>query len=291
MANVIARLLGQGAAEPPEIAAALARLDALAAESPPLAGAVALQAAILRALGGPALGGALAVPAEEARRERAAGTPLLRSMPAPLDAEALRGAALRLADALRAAGAVGADEIGRAIRRQAIDIAQLARDVLGGDSAALGARAGALGLDAGLLGTLLRFSMLPTLRHLAEQLAPLRAGRWPHGYCPTCGGWPLLAEQRGLDQTRHLRCGLCAGEWPLDRMCCPFCATRDHTLLGALFVEGREQQRAVTCDACGSYLKVLATLVPIPPLELAVHDLATVHLDIVARERGYTSPE
>jgi hypothetical protein len=35
---------------------------------------------------------------------------------------------------------------------------------------------------------------------------------------------------------------------------------------------------------------VIATLMSIPPIELAVHDLATIHLDMVAIERGYIAP-
>ena len=57
-----------------------------------------------------------------------------------------------------------------------------------------------------------------------------------------------------------------------------------------MHVEGEDQKRAVTCDQCRSYIKVLATLMPIPPIELAVHDLATIHLDMAALERGYTPP-
>jgi FdhE protein len=286
---LLARLRRRGAPPSPELTAALDQLDRLAAEAPELAGAATLQAALLRALGAPALVGALDIPGDLARTKLAGGTPLLRGEQVPLDATALRASALRLCAAMRAQGALEAAPIAEALRQRTLDLAELAHVVLAGDDAALEGRAGALGLDRGALGTLLRFSLFPSLRQLAEQLAPLRLVPWRHGYCPTCGSWPLLAEQRGLDQARYLRCGLCATAWPLDRMLCPVCATRDHNQLGALFVEGREQERAATCDACGCYLKVLATLVPIPPLELAVRDVATIHLDIVARERGYTS--
>ncbi|HMQ34669.1 MAG TPA: formate dehydrogenase accessory protein FdhE, partial [Chloroflexaceae bacterium] len=68
---------------------------------------------------------------------------------------------------------------------------------------------------------------------------------------------------------------------------CAFCGNRDHERLAALHVEGEEQRRAVTCDECRGYLKVLNALTPIPPYELPVLDLATLHLDMAALERGY----
>ncbi|HEX9373562.1 MAG TPA: formate dehydrogenase accessory protein FdhE, partial [Roseiflexaceae bacterium] len=163
--------------------------------------------------------------------------------------------------------------------------------VLGGQVASARARAGALGLPADLLGIVLRFGMFPELERVAAQLAPLReATPWRQGYCPTCGSWPLLGEYRGLDQARFLRCGLCASAWATDRLLCPFCGSRDHADLGYLHVEGEEHRRAATCERCRGYVKMLMTLAPIPPLELAVYDLDTIHLDMVARERGYAAP-
>jgi formate dehydrogenase maturation protein FdhE len=66
--------------------------------------------------------------------------------------------------------------------------------------------------------------------------------------------------------------------------------SRNHEDLGYLHVEGADQQRAITCEQCHGYVKVLASLMAIPPLELVVQDLATLHLDMIALERGYTPP-
>jgi len=191
----------------------------------------------------------------------------------------------------RQPGRAAADEIAAAIGQGALDVAELVQAVLEGRADAVRERAAALGLDDQLLCTLLRFSLFPALEQLAAQLAPLRAlATWQHGYCPTCGSWPLLGEYRGLEQTRFLRCGLCATGWPLDRLLCPFCGCRDHQQLGYLHVEDDQQQRAATCGQCRCYNKTIATLGPIPPIELAVYDLATIHLDMVAIEHGYLAP-
>src|SRR5438270_108581 len=65
--------------------------------------------------------------------------------------------------------------------------------VIAGRSEEVRGHAEALQLDPDLVATLLRFVLFPQFTALAAQLAPLREGSaWPHGFCPTCGSWPLL---------------------------------------------------------------------------------------------------
>jgi FdhE protein len=106
-----------------------------------------------------------------------------------------------------------------------------------------------------------------------------------------CGSWPLLGEFRGLEQTRYLRCGLCAASWAFPRLCCPFCATNDHRQLGYLHVEGEEgKERAATCDACQGYIKMVSSLQELTGPGLLVKDLSTVPLDLAASQRGFFVP-
>jgi FdhE protein len=106
-----------------------------------------------------------------------------------------------------------------------------------------------------------------------------------------CGSFPKLGEFRGLEQTRLLRCGLCAAEWAFARLRCPGCDNRDHRQLGYLSVEGEEGKwRAATCEACRQYVKMVSTLSPLPPLQLLVTDVATVHLDLLAADQGFAPP-
>ena len=44
---------------------------------------------------------------------------------------------------------------------------------------------------------------------------------WQQGYCPICGGWPLLAELRGIELAQYLRCAACGSGWRSRRMFCP----------------------------------------------------------------------
>jgi len=103
---------------------------------------------------------------------------------------------------------------------------------------------------ADLVLTLLRLTLLPCLETRAMQLAPLRASQpWGRGYCPTCGAWPVLAEQRGLGTMALFALCLCASSWEVDRLLCPFCTTRDFHVLGYLQVEGEAPQASVSPPA------------------------------------------
>jgi FdhE protein len=278
----------------PDLASALDRLDRLGAGDPSLRDAAGLQSAILRAIyRSPPLAGAIELTADHARDKLHGSVPLLRGERVPLDSAAIRSLMLDLCRAERQSESRSgaAAEIAVAIEQGRLDTTDLVAAVLDGQAPAIREQAAALEIDADLLCTLLRFSLFPALEQLAAQLAPLRGlAAWQAGYCPTCGSWPLLSEYRGLDQARFLRCGLCATEWSLDRQLCPFCGCRDHQQLGYLHIEGDLQKRAATCEQCQCYNKTLATLVPIPPIELAVDDLATIHLDIIALEHGYLAP-
>lgn len=289
MAKSIGKLFGRRVPPPPPVAAALEALARLAEEEPSLAEAAALQSALLTAsVAGPPQSFELILGTDEAAQKLAQGVPLLRGEELRIDGAALAATFGRLAEAAKQHGVAGADAAARALRQKRLDPHALALAVLDGDPEPLSHAAEAEELPPDLLRTLLRWSLFGPLSALAERLAPLRAPvSWSHGYCPTCGGWPLLAEQRGLDQQRYLRCGLCATAWTSDRLVCPFCANRDYEQLGYLFLDGKEQRRAATCNSCHGYLKVLNALTPFPAYELPVLDLATLHLDMVALERGY----
>ncbi|MFL5494306.1 MAG: formate dehydrogenase accessory protein FdhE, partial [Gemmatimonadales bacterium] len=109
---------------------------------------------------------------------------------------------------------------------------------------------------------------------------------------PICAAWPILSERRGLDRTRRLRCGRCAGDWEIQWLCCIYCGEREHERLGSLVLEdGGEKLKVETCASCRGYLKSVATLQGMPGFELLLEDLETVELDLVALGRGYRRPE
>jgi FdhE protein len=104
-----------------------------------------------------------------------------------------------------------------------------------------------------------------------------------------CGSSPSLSEIQGKEGARRLRCGLCGAGWRYPHLKCAFCQNGDYKLLSNLTVEGEEEQyRIVACEVCHGYIKVVKTFEPIPVDMLPVHDLATLHLDLIAAEHGYT---
>jgi FdhE protein len=159
------------------------------------------------------------------------------------------------------------------------------------DCAAIDEIAQVNGLDPKALAPVAELATLPLLRACGRLLAGQVSPGWARGYCPICGSWPSLSERRGLDRTRRLRCGRCAGDWEIEWLYCLYCGEREHGRLGSLIDEAREDGPKVdTCATCGCYVKSLATLQAISPLELLLQDLETVELDLVALERGFHRP-
>ncbi|MCG8350672.1 MAG: formate dehydrogenase accessory protein FdhE [Chloroflexales bacterium] len=296
MAKTFARIFKRQTADSATIAGAVDKLAKLSATYPDLQAAAALQAALLRTMyAAPAPVQSLDISAETAAIRLIAGTPLLHGVALPFREQDLRALFLRLCASARNQSenhTSTAAVLEQAVQRGRLDLWALSHRLIGGEGSTLATDLDTQDLPAALTMTLLRLALLPFLEQVAVQLAPLRAGQsWQQGYCPSCGAWPILAEQRGLEQFRYLRCGLCTDSWEVDRIWCVFCHNRDHLQLGYVQVEGEEQkQRAATCDVCHSYLKLRSTLTPLSAPELLVEEVALAHLDLIALDKGYAPP-
>jgi FdhE protein len=155
------------------------------------------------------------------------------------------------------------------------------------------------GVDADLLTTVAAQSVAPLLRAYAERLLPMverlddgapDGAVWQRGYCPVCGGWPSLAELRGVELALFLRCAACGSGWRSQRLSCPYCGNDDYRSLQTLIVDGEKRFRISVCERCKGYLKVGNAFDPPPPQLLALDDVASLHLDVAALERGYHRP-
>lgn len=160
------------------------------------------------------------------------------------------------------------------------------------DQGELGVLARETGVDSSALASVAHLAAVPVLQSCGRALESHVPRSWPHGHCPICASWPILAERRGLDRTRRLRCGRCGGEWEVQWLCCIYCGERQHERLGSLVPEDQgELLKVETCQSCRGYLKSVATLQRIPPFELLLQDLETVEFDLVALDREYRRPE
>ncbi len=155
------------------------------------------------------------------------------------------------------------------------------------------------GVDPDLLRALARQAVAPVLRAYAEHLLPIvervddgatDGAHWLRGYCPICGAWPLLGELRGVELAEFVRCSACGSAWRWRRIACPFCATDDYRQQRTLHIHGEQRFRVSVCERCKGYLKVGNAFDPPPAELLGLDDLASMHLDVVAIERGYHRP-
>jgi FdhE protein len=111
------------------------------------------------------------------------------------------------------------------------------------------------------------------------------------GYCPVCGAWPALAEVRGIERSRYLRCGRCGGQWQAHLLFCPYCGTTDHREQISLVPENSSKSAIDACKRCLGYVKTFTTLQGSPPAKVILDDLASVELDVAAAAQGYKRPE
>jgi FdhE protein len=219
------------------------------------------------------------------------GAPLLQSYTLlELDTGWLQQLVHRLAAAANH-GTSGAQPLGP-YRPDRGEVVRLLSAVTREDRDDLAAIAAKAGVEPGPLASIAYLAAIPVLANCARLLQSQLPHAWSQGYCPLCGAWPVLAEQRGLDRTRWLRCGRCTGAWEVEPLWCSYCGERDHRKLGSLVLDGAGDTLKVdTCESCRGYLKSIATLQAIPPFELLLQDLETVELDLVALERGYERRE
>ena len=139
---------------------------------------------------------------------------------------------------------------------------------------------------AGLLRYLGWTALARYLRPLVDAFGCWRDEvHWLCSYCPTCGSAPAMAQLTGTDpgRLRLLSCGCCSTRWRYRRTGCPFCERGDDHRLAALAVEGEGCLRIDYCDSCRAYLK---TYDGQGSETLLLADWTSLHLDIIARDRG-----
>ena len=182
-----------------------------------------------------------------------------------------------------------AAQVGKIEQALADDTLDLRTLMAGGGSEQEIARTAAdRGLDAQVLLFLVRSSTRPAIEAESERLRgelDLESSRT--GHCPVCGSLPALGLLKGDGGRRYSLCSRCACQWRVDRLACPVCGNKEPAALHYFCDEGEEAHRIDLCDACRHYVKTIDCRSlgdPDPDLE----DLATLHLDVVALEKGYT---
>ena len=109
-----------------------------------------------------------------------------------------------------------------------------------------------------------------------------------HAHCPVCASLPVVAALReeGHGGRRSLFCSLCFAEWDYLRIQCPACQENRFDALPVYTADVPANARIDACDTCRTYIKTIdltrdGRAVPV------VDDLATLPLDLWARDHGY----
>jgi FdhE protein len=114
---------------------------------------------------------------------------------------------------------------------------------------------------------------------------PAQALAAPERGCPICGSAPVAGLVLG-DGLRYLVCSLCAAEWHLTRVVCANCRSTEG--ISYFAIEGNPgAAKAEACEQCRTYLK-LFYLEKTPQAEPFADDVATLSLDLLMSERGYS---
>jgi formate dehydrogenase accessory protein FdhE len=128
------------------------------------------------------------------------------------------------------------------------------------------------------------------LQPYAEYLASraVAPARGTPSTCPICGSRPIVGvlRQEGDGAKKLLVCMLCAREWNFRRVYCPSCGEEREPRMAFYCAPEIPHVRVDVCDTCHTYVKTVdltksGLAVPV------VDDLATLPLDLWARERGY----
>jgi FdhE protein len=284
-------LRGRGSPAPAQdlSASAQRQISQILSAQPESAAWLVIVEAVLREVPAPAWDEAAA--ATQLAPERAQDAPLLAGAQIPvnrLHAEDWLGRLLLLASN----ATPDAAPLARAAQSPFLDAPGLLEAAINADDTRIEAMASDVGVPPESLGAVAELAAIPLLQALRRRFAPAVSSHWHEGSCPICGDWPRLAELRGLERARRLRCARCGGDWEQPGVRCPYCDAAGQGTRATLISEQDGEARKVeTCTRCRGYLKVVSTLRAWPGDEVSLADLATIDLDLVALERNYERPE
>jgi formate dehydrogenase maturation protein FdhE len=212
------------------------------------------------------------------------GAALLQSVRLPWDPDRIRRRVSALVDQLARSGVPGADACQSLHQAQPDLLKEWAiQSVSGGDESVARQILGRE-LPGATIALILRLAVLPSLelwnRSHAEQLLAIT---WQGRDCPVCAcPAPVIAEDRGLEKTRIVRCLRCAAGWPEPRGRCTACGRFPDRAIPYLSMEDQETRlRAALCTHCGHRLRIVTTLGPLPAPELLAVELESAHLEFL----------
>mgnify|MGYP000485780294 CR=1 FL=1 len=118
--------------------------------------------------------------------------------------------------------------------------------------------------------------------------------------CPVCASPPAMAivftPEKETSERRLLSCSFCTYRWHYPMIGCPSCGNERPERFGLIVGDSVRDQcvRAVSCEECQTYLKTVFTgcrsdRKKPDELDMDIEDVATLNLDIMADQRGFTA--
>jgi FdhE protein len=217
------------------------------------------------------------------------GLPLISKGQFPIDIKAATALFHRLCRLGKKANphmAVEVEKIQKAIDKTKIDLQEL---LTGGEREQKKEKVAVdWGLDQHVLNFLIENSLRPSIETGRERLGSvLEPESWRKSHCPICGSRPALSLLKGEGGKRYSLCSYCGYEWRKDRLSCSVCGNKEQASLTYFCGQGEEAFRIDFCDACHHYIKTIDYRI-LEPSEPGLEDLATLHLDVLAVQKGYT---
>ena len=180
------------------------------------------------------------------------------------------------------------EKINEAIDSKKIDLKKLLK--MGANEKKIEQVAAEFELDKKVFAFLVWNSIKPSIEAGMEQLrSELDSETWLKGHCPVCGSLPHLSLLREEVGKRYLICSFCGYSWRMDRLICPFCNNKEQEFLQYFCGEGEETYRINLCNKCHQYIKTIDLRI-LGELDPSLEDLATLHLDILASQKGHKRP-
>lgn len=142
----------------------------------------------------------------------------------------------------------------------------------------------------------MEFVVAALIQPFAERLARSREARAPgqpgggadDAACRLCGGLPLvgLLREEGHGARRALVCAFCLSEHDYRRVLCPSCGEQKFDALPVFTADAFDHVRIEACETCRTYIKTI-DLTKTGLADPIVDDLASMTMDLWARDRGY----
>ena len=148
------------------------------------------------------------------------------------------------------------------------------------------------GLDRQILSFLIHNSIRPSIEAgMLELCREIEPETWRKPHCPVCGCPPALNVLKGEAGERFSICSYCSCQWRIDRLSCAACGNKEQESLQYFHAEREDAYRIDMCDQCHHYIKTIDYR-NLETSDPCLEDLATLHLDILALQKGYarTSP-